>query len=98
MRAIVEDVTEMLKKHPDIAQDQTLFVSFTEFNASSLDFLVYTFTRTTEWVPFQMIQQDVLLRIADIVASHGAQIAYPTQKLHLAKDESQTAEVTNEGT
>ena len=81
MRPIVDDVTRMLREHPDIDQNQTLFVTFTTFNDSSVDFLVYTFTKTTKWVPFQKIQQDVLLKIADIIAEHGAEIAFPTRTL-----------------
>ncbi|EQB3884152.1 mechanosensitive ion channel family protein, partial [Escherichia coli] len=41
--------------------------------------MVYTFTKTTVWVTFHEIKQDVLLRIGRIVESHGAEIAFPTQ-------------------
>lgn len=83
IEAITADIEAMLKSHPEIDPRQTTFVSFVEFGPSSCDLLVYTFTRTTQWVPFQKIQQDVLLRIARIVESHGAEIAYPTRTVHL---------------
>jgi MscS family membrane protein len=75
----------MLKAHPEIAQHQTMIVNFNAFNASSVDFFVYTFTETTDWVRFHEIKQDVLLKISDIISAHGAEIAFPTQTLHVSQ-------------
>ena len=88
MRSIVADVHAMLAAHEDIAQDKTLMVNFVTFGASSLDFFVYSFTRTTDWATFHQVKQDVLLRIADIVAAHGAEFAFPTQTLHVQTPEA----------
>ena len=88
MRSIVADVHAMLAAHEDIAQDRTLMVNFVTFGASSLDFFVYTFTRTTDWATFHQVKQDVLLRIADIVAAHGAEFAFPTQTLQVQTPEA----------
>lgn len=79
--AIVAAVREMLKAHPDIDQKQTLIVNFNCFGPSSLDFFVYTFTKTTNWVEFHAIKENVLLKILAIIEAHGAEIAYPTQTL-----------------
>lgn len=83
MQAITDDVRQMLIDHDEIDSDQTLIVHFNAFNASSLDFFVYTFTKTTKWVKFHEVKQDVLLKVAAIIESHGAQIAFPTRTLHL---------------
>jgi MscS family membrane protein len=83
MAAIVEDVRSMLKNHPDIDTETTLIVNFTTFSDSSLDFFIYTFTKTTLWEPYHVVKQDVLLKIADIITAHGAEIAYPTRTLHI---------------
>jgi MscS family membrane protein len=85
MDSIVAAVTAMLLKHPDIDAKQTMIVNFNKFNASSVDFIVYTFTKTTDWIDFHKIKQDVLLRVASIVADHDAEIAYPTSTIHLQK-------------
>ncbi|NIP16281.1 MAG: mechanosensitive ion channel [Pseudomonadales bacterium] len=87
LRQIVADVESMLREHPDIDVSRTLMVNFVEFGASSLDFFVYTFTKTTVWTEFHAIKQDVLFRIADIIEGHGAEIAFPTQTLHVAQAE-----------
>jgi len=83
MGAIVSDVKKMLMAHPEIDTGKTLIVNFNSFAPSSLDFFVYTFTKTTDWVQFHEIKQDVLLRISEIIASHGAEIAFPTSTVHL---------------
>jgi MscS family membrane protein len=87
MQAIVDDIKQMLTTHDDIDQSRTLMVNFVTFGASSLDFFIYTFTKTTDWSTFHQVKQDVLLRIADIVAAHGAEFAFPTQSLHLETPE-----------
>jgi MscS family membrane protein len=88
---IVEDIKQMLIAHPDIDSSQTLIVNFKAFNVSSLDIMVYTFTHTVVWVEFHAVKQDVLLKIAEIIARHDAEIAFPTRTLHIATNESAVA-------
>lgn len=83
MQPIVDDIKQMLMVHPDIDQTQTLIVNFNAFNASSIDIMVYTFTKTTVWVDFHAIKQDVFLKITGIIAKHKAEIAFPTRTLHM---------------
>ncbi len=81
---IVADIKAMLETHDDIDATQTLIVNFNQFGASSLDIMIYTFTKTTVWVTFHAVKQDVLLKIGQIIEQHGAEIAFPTQTVHLA--------------
>lgn len=81
--AILEDVRSMLQQHPDIDSSQTLIVNLNSFAASSLDFFVYTFTKTTDWIQFHHIKQDVMLNILAIIHQHEADCAFPTQTLHV---------------
>ncbi len=81
--AITIDVENMLKNHPAIDTTQTLMVNFVSYTSSSVDFFVYTFTKTTVWVEFHTIKQDVLLKIADIVEQQGAEMAFPTSTVHV---------------
>ncbi len=83
MQGIIEEVKAMLEQHPDIDTSQTLMVNFNTFSASSLDFFVYTFTRTTVWTRYHEIKQDILLRISEIISRHGAEIAFPTSTVHV---------------
>jgi len=75
MTAIVADVKAMLQAHPEIDTGATLIVNFNQFAASSLDFFIYTFTKTVEWVQYHEVKQDVLLKTAAIIQARGAEIA-----------------------
>ena len=83
LSVVTDAIALMLKDHPDIDQQQTSFVKMVNFGASSLDILVYTFTKTTNWVRFQAVQQDVFLKIIAIIDSHGAACAFPTTTLDM---------------
>ncbi|EGT3571562.1 mechanosensitive ion channel family protein [Citrobacter amalonaticus] len=80
---IVDAIRQMLQNHSDIDQQQTLLVYFNGFGDSSLNIMVYCFTRTTVWEEWLAVQQQVYLNIIDIVQSHGADFAFPSQTLYL---------------
>ncbi|MYD44157.1 MAG: mechanosensitive ion channel family protein [Gammaproteobacteria bacterium] len=80
---VLADVRTMLKEHIEIDKNQILMVNLNEFNDSSADFFIYTFTITTDWARFHEIKEDVLLKIAQIIEGHGAEIAFPTQTVHI---------------
>ena len=84
MDAITTAVKLMLENHPEIDTGQTLMVYFNSFGPSSVDFFVYTFTKTTRWAYFHEVKHDILLKISEIITSHGAEIAFPTSTLHVA--------------
>ena len=81
MGPIVADVKAMLQNHEAIDTNQTLIVNFNGYGASSLDLFIYTFTKTTNWIQFHEIKQDILLKIVEIVHKHGADFAFPTTTL-----------------
>ncbi len=83
MEAIVKDVEEMIKNHPEIDTDKFIMVRFDEFGPSSLNFLIYCFTKTTKWADYMLHQQDVFLKTIQIIEKHGAECAFPTTTLHI---------------
>ena len=85
MATVVEKVKAMLIAHPEIDESQTLIVNFNSFAPSSLDFFIYTFTHTTNWVKYHEVKQDVLLRVFRIIEEEEAEIAFPTSTIHLAQ-------------
>ncbi len=86
MAEIIRDVKAMLMAHPEIDQSQTMIVNFNSFAPSSLDFFIYTFTRTTDWIKYHEVKQDVLLKVSDIISSHNAEMAFPTSTVHIADE------------
>lgn len=83
MPAIIDKVRTMLEQHEEIDTKQTLIVNFNAFADSSLNFFIYTFTKTVNWVHYHKVKQDVLLNILRIIAEEGAECAFPTRTLHL---------------
>jgi len=81
LAAIIADVKAMLQSHEDIDTNQTLIVNFNSYASSSLEFFIYTFTKTTNWIRYHEVKQDVLLKIVDIVHAHDADFAFPTTTL-----------------
>jgi len=80
---ITDAIRKMMQDHPEIASDQTLIVNFNVYNQSTLYILIYGFTHTTDWVTFHKVKEDVLLKIAQIVADKGAEMAFPTRTLYV---------------
>nr|ABK80633.1 putative small-conductance mechanosensitive channel [uncultured marine Nitrospinaceae bacterium] len=87
MGMITAQVEKMLKDHPEIDSNKTLMVNFDSFAPSSLDFFIYTFTKTTIWTKYHIIKQDILLKILKIIEDNGAEAAFPTSTIHLFQQE-----------
>lgn len=83
--SVLSAIKEMLMAHEDIDTKQTLMVNLVEFGDSSLVFFVYAFTKTTNWVEFQNVQQDVFIKILAIIDDFGAECAFPTTTVHVAE-------------
>ncbi|MDA9004023.1 mechanosensitive ion channel family protein [bacterium] len=84
-KGIVSEIYEWLNQYEAINNQQTLMVNINEFSDSSIDFFIYCFTHTTDWVTYHNIKQTVLLKVADIILAAGADIAYPTRTLHVSE-------------
>ncbi|WP_272574136.1 mechanosensitive ion channel family protein [Providencia sp. PROV259] len=84
--AIVDDIRAMLQQDPNIDTSQTLLVYFDAFADSSLNIMVYCFTKTTVWAEWLAAQQAVYLKIIEIVKRHDADFAFPSQTLYVEKN------------
>lgn len=81
--AILQEVKQMIENHEEIDSDMIILVNFNQFGAHSLDFFIYCLTVTTDWAKYHAVKEDILLKISDIVEKHGAEMAFPTQTLHV---------------
>lgn len=84
--AILSDIKDMIAKHEDLDTTQTYMVNFNQFGPSSLDFFIYAYTKTVDWRTFHNVKQDVLFKAMQIIASHNAEVAFPTHTVHMADD------------
>ena len=81
---ITDKVREHLKQHPHIDQKQIILVNFNQWDASSINMMVYCFTKTTVWAEWLNIQQAIFLDIAGIVQGSGAEFAFNCMTLYPA--------------
>ncbi|MDO5046741.1 mechanosensitive ion channel family protein [Campylobacter sp.] len=68
----------------DLAGYKTnLFVVVDEFADSSINIMIYCFSKTIIWGDFLEVKQDVMLKIMDIVEANGLSFAFPSQSVYL---------------
>ena len=61
IEAIVSDINEMLRNNPEIDPTNSIMVNFDRFAASSLDIIIYCFTKATAWAEYLDAKQRVLV-------------------------------------
>ena len=85
VETIIHKVKEMLLNHSEIDTSQILIVNLNNFAPSSIDFFIYTFTKTTNWIYFHEVKQDVFLKVMKIIEDEGAEMAFPTSTINFAE-------------
>ncbi|KEA45387.1 mechanosensitive ion channel protein [Campylobacter mucosalis] len=60
-----------------------LYVALDKLNDSSIDILIYCFTKTTIRAEFLQVQQEIILGIMDIIAKNNLSFAFPSQSLYV---------------
>ena len=86
VKKVIDEVREMLRNHSAIATTRTQMVNLDAYTEFSVNFFVYTFTKTTVWTEFHGIKEEILLTISDIVRKHGADFAFPTQTVYVENE------------
>ncbi len=61
-----------------------IMVYLDEFGNSSIDILVYCFSRAVVWNEWHEVKEDVMFKIADILKANNLEFAYPTMMIHQA--------------
>lgn len=65
---------------------RTLFVKLVGFSDSSVDILLYAYTKTVNWGEFMDIRQEVYMKIWEIFEKNNLDFAFPTRTLHIEKN------------
>ncbi|HBX42595.1 MAG TPA: mechanosensitive ion channel protein MscS, partial [Deltaproteobacteria bacterium] len=95
LRYALAEIRTMLYSHPKVERDGAR-IRFVGFGGSSLDLEIFAYVKATEMPDFLGIQEDLLLRIMDIIAQAGTGIAFPSQTTYLAKDTPLDSQKTEE--
>lgn len=83
-------------QHPKVLPDPAR-VRFVGYGSSSLDVEVFAYLATKDRNEFFAIQEDVILRIKDIVEDAGCGFAFPSQTLYLTQSEDPDPELAKAG-
>ncbi|MBL4595368.1 MAG: mechanosensitive ion channel family protein [Robiginitomaculum sp.] len=88
LRAVRDGVRAYVLDNDDFVHppDGTLFVQIDSFNDSSIDLMIYCFTKTTDWGKWLQIKDDFACAIKEIVAEAGSDFAFPSQSIYLEQD------------
>ncbi len=63
---------------------RTIMVYLDEFGASSINILLYCFSRSVVWAEWHEVKEDVMFKIAEILKENDLEFAYPTMMIHQA--------------
>ncbi|UOQ87413.1 mechanosensitive ion channel family protein [Gracilibacillus salinarum] len=82
---VVHEIQEYLENNEDI-HPETIFVKFTEYNNSSLDIMLYFFTKTIVWEEYLTVKQNVNYKIMEILEEADVSVAFPSRSIYLEQD------------
>ena len=85
LRFVLAKLRSMLLAHPKLLEEP-LIVRFVKYGDYSLDVEIFVYVDTGNIPEFLGIQEDVLLRIKDIVEEAGTGFAFPSQTAYLSRD------------
>jgi MscS family membrane protein len=85
LEMVRDGIENYLSNNPAFAKpDETAtFVRIDRFSDSSIDILLYCFTKTTNWLEWLAIKEALLIEIKRIVEDAGTGFAFPSQSLYL---------------
>ena len=82
---------EAIKKEDLEGVKRTLLVYIDSYGASSIDILVYCFSRSPDWEEWLITKENVLIEIEKLVKKNNCDFAYPTQTIMLKNDDEELA-------
>jgi len=85
LRYVLAKIRRMLQEHPKV-EAESARIRLVGFGSSSLDLEVFAYVLETQYDAFLEIQEDLLLRIMEIVDASGTAVAVPAQTSYIAKD------------
>lgn len=86
MQAFVEGIRQLVLDHPHTRKDY-FHVYYNQFSSSSLDILLYVFHEVPDWSMELQERERLFIDIVKLASDLGVSFAFPTQTIHLAKDD-----------
>ena len=80
--------TKLVSKEDELGVKRTLLVYLDELSDSSINILVYCFTKTTNWEEWLKTKEDVIFKLMNILEKNELEFAYPSMSLYHENHES----------
>ncbi len=95
LRDIRDKIEGYIVESADFAppEEVSTFVRIDSFGASSIDIMLYCFTRTTEWGEWLKIKEQLAYHIKRVVADAGSGFAFPSQSVYVEQIPSERPEI-----
>ncbi|MCP2025345.1 MscS family membrane protein [Flavobacterium sp. HSC-32F16] len=91
MRYLLVELRSLLYSHPAVLNSPPI-VRFTGITADALKVEITAYIEAINFEISQEVQEDLLLRMMDVIEASGTSLAYPSQTLYMARDISPSAE------
>ncbi|WP_253251084.1 mechanosensitive ion channel family protein [Flavobacterium sp. ACN6] len=85
MRYLLVELKSLLYAHPAVLNSSPV-VRFTGITTDALKVEITAYIEAVNFEKSQEVQEDLLLRMMDIIESSGTSLAYPSQTLYMARD------------
>ncbi len=85
LRYVLAEARALLYRHEKV-EPSTARVRLLRFGASGLELEAFAYLLATDYDAFLPIQEDVLLRLMDIIESSGTALAFPSQTMYFTRD------------
>lgn len=85
LREIRDKVLGYVQSHPEYAQapEVSTFMRVDSFGPSSIDFMLYCFTKTTNWGEWLRLKEDLAFFIKETVENAGTDFAFPSTSVYV---------------
>lgn len=95
LRTIRDSIEDFILTDPDFASpsEVSTFVRIDSFSDSSIDIMLYCFTRTTEWGEWLAIKERLALHVKHVIEGAGTNFAFPSRTLYVTHVPSERPEI-----
>jgi MscS family membrane protein len=91
LRYVLAEIRQLLYTHPKV-DTFSARIRFVGFGTSSLNLEIFAYVLATDYAVFLEIQEDLLLRIMDILERSGTGLALPSRTTYVTRDPGLDAE------
>jgi MscS family membrane protein len=93
LRYLLVELRAVLYAHPKVDPDPAR-IRFTEIGADSLKLEVFAYVKAIDFDQFLEVQEDLYLRMMDVIEASGTGFAFPSQTLYVARDQGLSEDKT----